>query len=63
MENSPSLDRIDPGKGYVKGNVQVISMQANRMKNDGSIEELLLLSKWIKMQKDIHKRVDNVLEI
>ena len=22
-----------------------------------------LLSKWIKMQKDIHKRVDNVLEI
>ena len=62
-ENSPSLDRIDPVKGYVKGNVQVISMQANRMKNDGSIEELLLLSKWIKMQKDIHKRVDNVLEI
>ena len=38
-------------------------MQANRMKNDGSIEELLLLSKWIKIQKDIHKSVDNVLEI
>ena len=62
-ENSPSLDRIDPKKGYVKGNVQVISMKANRMKNNGSIEELLLISKWVNRQKDKPKEINKVEEI
>lgn len=39
VENSPSFDRIDPSLGYVKGNVQIISWRANRIKNDGSAEE------------------------
>ena len=38
-DNSPSLDRMEPELGYTKGNVQVISMRANRIKNDGTIEE------------------------
>jgi hypothetical protein len=38
-ENSPSFDQIYAGKGYVKGNVQVISWRANRIKNDGTSEE------------------------
>jgi len=29
-----SLDRIHPQKGYVKGNVKVISLRANMLKND-----------------------------
>ncbi len=37
---SPSLDRIKPELGYVKGNVQVISMRANMIKGDASLEEL-----------------------
>lgn len=46
-DNSPSLDRIDSSKGYIPGNVWVISNKANRMKNDGSKEELVKFAKSI----------------
>lgn len=38
-DNSVSLDRIDNSKGYVKGNVCVISFRANQLKNSGTLEE------------------------
>jgi hypothetical protein len=38
--SSPSLDRIVPAKGYVRGNVRVISDRANRLKSDLSPAEL-----------------------
>jgi len=40
-EYAPSLDRIDNTKGYIKGNVEVISRKANAMKNSASTAELL----------------------
>jgi hypothetical protein len=38
--NSPSLDKIIPQNGYVKGNVEVISHKANTIKSNATIEEL-----------------------
>jgi len=38
--NSPSLDRIKNDKGYVPGNVCVISYRANTLKGGASIEEV-----------------------
>lgn len=39
-----SLDRIDSTKGYVKGNVMIISHRANRLKNNSTADELVLLA-------------------
>jgi predicted DNA-binding protein YlxM (UPF0122 family) len=48
QENSPSFDRIDPSKGYIKGNVAVISWRANRIKNDGTAEEHQKIASFMK---------------
>lgn len=44
--SSPTLDRIVQSKGYVKGNVHVVSYRANSMKNDASPEEILKFANW-----------------
>lgn len=36
-----SVDRIDSSKGYIKGNVQLVCMAVNQMKNELSLEDLL----------------------
>jgi hypothetical protein len=41
---SPSLDRIKPELGYVRGNVRVISNRANTLKNNASAAELRLVA-------------------
>lgn len=45
--NSPALDRVDNSKGYVKGNVIVISHLANMMKSSANREELLAFADWV----------------
>lgn len=45
-DNSPSLDAIDPSKGYVSGNVQVLSQLANQMKNSATLEQCVMLGEW-----------------
>jgi hypothetical protein len=44
-----SLDRIDNSKGYIKGNVIVISRLANSMKNSANFEQLLTFCENMKI--------------
>lgn len=55
-DNSPSMDRVEPQNGYIKGNVVIISSRANRIKNDGTLEELEAVTNWLRE----HLRKDKV---
>jgi len=46
-DNSPSLDRIDSRRGYTPDNIAVISWRANRLKGDATIQELVLVLKYV----------------
>ena len=47
--NSPSVDRLDPNKGYVPGNVWVISHRANTLKSNATSEELFKVARAVQL--------------
>ena len=44
QKNSPTLDRIIPSNGYVKGNVIVVSNLANTIKTDATTEQIRMVA-------------------
>lgn len=44
---SPTIDRHDSNKGYVIGNVNIVSYKANVIKNNGTAEEHRLIAEYI----------------
>ena len=48
--DSPSLDRLIPELGYVKGNVTVMSAKANTIKQNATPEEIMAVAVWFKKE-------------
>lgn len=45
---SPTLDRLDASRGYVKGNVHIISGKANRIKTNATTDEVRRVYEWMR---------------
>jgi len=58
-ENSPSMDRMDNTKGYLPGNVAIVSYRANRIKNDGTWQEHEKIAAWLKNKEDNTSKVNS----
>ena len=44
---APSVDRKENSKGYVRGNIEIMSMRANSMKYSANDDELMKFAEWI----------------
>ena len=47
-DDAPTVDRIDSNLGYTSSNVQIISRKANRIKNDGTPEEVMAVALFMR---------------
>lgn len=52
-DNSAEFDRINSSLGYTKNNTRIISRRANRIKNDGTATEHLLIAEWMQRQQTV----------
>ena len=50
--DSPTIDRLEPTKGYVRGNVAIISAKANAIKSNATADEIQRVAEWLRSVKD-----------
>lgn len=53
LANRFSLDRTDSSKGYVKGNIAIISFRANTLKSNGTADEFDRVAAYVRFQEII----------
>ena len=46
-ESSPSIDRVNPTKGYIKGNVAILCWRCNRIKQNATPQELRIIANFM----------------
>lgn len=51
-DNSPSLDRVDSGRGYTPDNIAVISFKANSIKRNATPQELTMVANYMNRQSN-----------
>lgn len=51
----PSIDRINSGMGYVRGNVEVVSLRYNLLKNNATRSELVTMAINILRKYEPHR--------
>jgi len=54
--HAPSLDRIIPELGYMKGNVQIVSLLANQIMSDATPDQVIMVGEYF---KNITKELEN----
>ena len=47
LDTSPNVDRIEPAKGYVMGNVKVMSGLANRIKSNATPAQVMIVAQYL----------------
>ena len=59
---SPSLDRFNPSLGYIPGNVFLICVKCNTLKNDATLKELETVLAWMKKTENYLNRFNYSVE-
>jgi hypothetical protein len=64
MVNStaPSIDRLDPEKGYTKDNIRIISARANSLKSNATPEECIAVACYVAREHNLDPEIINNLE-
>lgn len=55
LQRCASIDKIVPSKGYVQGNVSIVSFRANSIKKDSTFEELKLLLEYMERHQALQE--------
>jgi len=59
---APSIDRLEPEKGYTKDNIRIISARANSLKSNATPEECIAVACYVAREHGLDAEIINNLE-